>query len=87
MTQLTPQGEADENSLMGLRVLKLQRDILADLALMRQDVGLIQGQMQQVARGITRMLELLIERERDAGKDPEPLLSIKRDWRAQRENV
>lgn len=87
MTQLTPQAEADENSLMGLRVLKLQRDILADLALMRQDVGLIQGQMQQVARGITRMLELLIERERDAGKDPEPLLSIKRDWRAQRENV
>lgn len=80
---MTP-NEADENSIMGLRVLKIQQDISADLALMRQDVGVMQGQMQQVARGVARMLELLIERERDAGKDPAPLQSIQRDWRAQR---
>lgn len=87
MTPQTTHGEAEENSLMGLRVLKIQQDISKDLALMRQDVGAIQGQMQQVARGIARMLELLIARERDAGHDPAPLIDIQRDWRARRENV
>lgn len=74
-------------STMGQNMLKNLNEISADLTAMRHDMGVMRGQMKDVARGVARMLELLIERERETGKDPAALSDIQRDWRARGQNA
>ena len=72
-------------STMGQNMLKNLNEISADLTAMRHDMGVMRGQMKDVARGVARMLELLIERERAAGKDPVALFDARRGLREKRE--
>jgi hypothetical protein len=72
-------------STMGQSMLKNLDEISADLTAMRHDMGVMRGQMKDVARGVALMLELLIERERETGKDPVSLLDVRRDLRKKRE--
>lgn len=79
-----PNGDGG-HSTMGQSMLKNLDAISADLTAMRHDMGVMRGQMKDVARGVALMLELLIERERETGKDPVSLLDVRRELREKRE--
>lgn len=72
-------------STMGQNMLKNLDEISADLTAMRHDMGVMRGQIKDVARGVARMLELLIEREIDAGRDPVSLFDARRGLREKKE--